>query len=86
MDVDHGSGSVKYCCSSPSITTLDRQVRGADCFQCGRSDEFIVLFPPSLPPSKICRLGFRYWDLKADSNKYNEVVFVFWGFRWKNAR
>lgn len=63
MDVDHGSGSVKYCCSSPSITTLDRQVLGADCFQCGRSDEFIVL----LPPSKTCRLGFRYWELKADS-------------------
>lgn len=49
MDVDHGSGRVKYCCLSPFITTLDRQVRGADCFQCGRSDEFIVLFPPSLP-------------------------------------
>lgn len=82
MDVDHGFGSVKYCCSSPSITTLDRQVRAADCLQCGRMMSSLFC---SLPPSKTCRLGFRYWDLKADSNKYNEVGFVFGGFRCKNA-
>lgn len=49
MDVDCGLRSVKYYCSLPSITTLDRRVRGADYFQYVRSDEFIVLFSPSLP-------------------------------------
>lgn len=45
MDVGHGPGSVKYYCSFPSITVLDR---GADYLQYVMSSLSCPL-PPSLP-------------------------------------